>query len=124
MKTKIEEPKVPEHDKLRALKGKNQGLGYWIENCGFQSEKALEKILMAIVYMTDGKEEQGTRPTRKDLIKFLNWYMPYKKAHQRKYGIPARIDKILGDYFGIDREKLEKEKVALLDYVRKCNDAH
>ena len=124
MVTSTEVQEYPEHEKLKAIRGKNQGLGHWIENCGWRGEKTLEKILMAIIYLDDGEDTDERRPNREEIIKFLNWFMDYKKKLKKQNTFFERnVSKILAAYYDIDEQKLDDEKRVILGSIRKVNKA-
>ena len=64
---------------------------------------------------------------------FLDVFLPSKNIH---FGRPSafeggglnpihiNIQELLAEFFDIDRDKLEKEKEAILDEIRRLNDVH
>jgi len=76
--------KYPEHEKLKALDGKNQIIGDFIY--------FLDEVGLCIC----DKDEDRER------------YFPTHKT----------IEQIVGDYFDIDQNKIEKEKRMMLEGIR------
>jgi len=94
-------PTYPEHDKLGKIVEKSQAIGEFIE--WLRYVKKLHLASWMDVEYTDttlfGKEEKIIR----------------NELHIQ----PVDINNILAEYFDIDQKKLEEEKRAMLDGIRK-----
>lgn len=83
----------PEHEKLRAIKGQSQSIGSFLD---WLEEGGYSKI---------GKIHLACYDNHGDLC-----------------DVYASVQDLLAAYFGIDRQKLEQEKLAMLDELRKAHD--
>lgn len=83
----------PEHDKLHAIKDQSQAIGAFLD--WLQNEREPTIVLC-------------TRTQYK-------WDNLYQPAH-----VP--IPDLLAEYFEINQDKLEEEKVAMLDKIRKAHE--
>ena len=85
------ENKYPEHEKLTKVKDQSQTIGGFLESMGEQG------LVLAEYVAADEYSEARLVPVNKS------------------------INNILAQHFGIDLEKLEKEKLAMLDQIRESN---
>ena len=90
----------PEHEKLQAVKDKSQAIGEFVEwlqgTKGFRLAK-WEKVPDESVFADEGSEVDEL------FQQFIN------------------IEQLLAEFFGIDLQKLEQEKRAMLEQIRKLN---
>jgi len=92
--------KFPEHEKLKKIKDKSQVIGdfmSWLNDI-----KKLYLCTCTDVAELDGQDDYGD-------LEEVFW-----PAHRD-------VTKLLGEYFDIDLNKLEKEKVKMLDQIRDGN---
>lgn len=85
-----EAPQVPEHDKIKALGGKNNVVGDFLE------------------WLT----EQG----------YVIAQYEGEPGYERLWPVHKSTEEHIADYFGIDRKALNREKEALLDFIRSQHD--
>lgn len=87
----VKPPKYPEHEKLKLVKDQSQAIGEFIEWL---------------------KHEKG--------IHLAMWYEDKNVGEYLDYAIyrVGSIQKLLGEYFEIDQDKLESEKRQILDEWR------
>ncbi|QGZ16778.1 hypothetical protein PBI_DEWDROP_131 [Microbacterium phage Dewdrop] len=83
----------PEHEKLKAISGKSQEIGQFLE--WMQSEKGYQVGIF-------GDADSGENP-------------------DRLYPTYLNIQELLADYFEIDLKVIEQEKRAMLDSIRAAN---
>ncbi len=99
----IVHPQTPELDKLHAVKDKSQACGEFVE---WLKE---HKIVLAKIHEhTDHCYEDGDRvcgASKDELVLDM-----------------TRLEKHLANFFEIDLDKVEAEKRALLDEIRKVNE--
>jgi hypothetical protein len=91
-----EKTPTPELDKMKAVQDKSQAIGEFLEHLG-------EKGLVICCYASR-QDEEKTGYEEGDLIPLHN-----------------SIEKNLADYFGIDLNKVEQERRALLDELRQSS---
>jgi hypothetical protein len=101
----------PEHDKLKALEGKNQKMGYILD----RGLKYYSKAKLASLFQIVSCMVEGNGPTPIELCKFINWFSENKKEHTH-----SSIQRILSAYYGIDEQKLDAEKREMLDLLREA----
>ncbi len=93
----------PEHDKLQKVRDNSQEIGCFLE--WLNSTKQIHLAKWVDVEYTD--EDRFGRP---------------KKIIRNELCVqPTDINAILAEYFNIDLKKLEEEKRAMLDEIRKLN---
>lgn len=113
----------PEHDKLTAIKDESQLIGEFIETSGYilaQYREAGDNGQPPYIWL------YGKHHTK---VPDLGDYIAGRAEHNPDYeswgealvpvGLP--ITQILADYFDIDLRKIEDEKRAMLDQLRKAN---
>lgn len=88
----MEKPQTPELDKMLAEKEKSQVIGSFLDEVG-------EKGWALCEWTEDENSRSGGEYTQ----------------------VRGGIETILAEYFGVDEEKAEKERIALLEYVRSQN---
>lgn len=115
----------PEHDKLQGIQEESQAIGEFIENGGYilcrfreQGNNGQPRFVWREGHerMTDGEVR---RPTEQDFLRgraeenpnYDSWGSGYCMA-------PGSIQDKLAAYFGIDQERLEAEKRAMLESIR------
>lgn len=91
----------PEHEKLHAIKDKSQAIGEFVEWLGS------EGIVLARYHAHDENclNEHGR--------------LGCGMSRERLYPEHLAIRKMLAHYFGIDEDRLEAEKRAMLDEIRR-----
>lgn len=134
----IEYPKTPELDKINAVKVQSQAIGEFLDIfcrrkgytlCSHREEGNNGKpryVWCAGVKKAklDGQKPTDRKPGRFDYInndafrnpEFDDWLEGY-------YPASASVEKLLAEHFGIDMNKAEDERRAVLDYVRAANAA-
>lgn len=96
MKSKV---KTPELEKIRANRQESQSIGNFLD--WLHSEQELH------ICAYDGECEEGFGPD--------NWHGIYTEERDS-------IEKLLARYFDIDLNKVESERQALLDELRRNNE--
>lgn len=91
----------PEHEKLRGLAGKNQTCGEFLEWLQ-QRYTIAEYHTHSVNCLDDGG------------------YPVCGSSEKSLYTASLNIPKLLAEFFEIDESKLEQEKVAMLDDLRKA----
>lgn len=105
--------KYPEHDHLKVNAASSQAIGEFIE--WFEQDGRA---------LAEGHLHTDECDPPRDYARFPGRQCGrYESNHGILYtweppGRGARIDRILALYFGIDREKLEAEKMAMLEELR------
>ena len=106
------EQKYPEHEKLQAVKDKSQAIGEFLEWLSSVKQIRFAK------WLKDFRD-----PTLKEI----------KEAKQQGFKTPKRVEwdvfvqqqmeikKWLAEFYEIDTNKLETEKRAMLEEIRKAN---
>lgn len=104
--------KYPEHTRLRALKGDNQKIGDFLTWLGEQGVILCKNEQEPDFEAIQDQEEQARARRQWDRRdpELQPWYQP--------------TEKILALYFEIDMDKLEREKVAMLDELRASHGDH
>jgi hypothetical protein len=114
------DPTYPEHEKLRAVQDQARKLGVfleWLESGGRWIAEYHE-------HNADCDEHQRGEPPACGMIgksRTGHWYLPALYTWNPP-GQGERIERILALYFGIDLDKLQQEKAAMLDELRAEND--
>lgn len=121
-----EECKWPEHAKLRACDGANQTIGRfieWLSENNYEickrrvptDEDTRGRHLDAIVDdLHDRNRLTGPHDWLTQLVDALANNQVYLPANRR-------IEEWIADHFGIDARKLEDEKVAMVEEMRRMN---
>ena len=95
----------PEHEKLQKVVDKSQEIGNFIE--WIRSTKAFHFAKYVAVEYED--TDRFNKPKK----------CTVNELHVQPYDINA----LLAEYFGIDANKLEQEKCAMLEELRKANES-
>jgi hypothetical protein len=94
----------PEHEKLKAVAAESQKLGQVLENLRFAPKSHWRSIALSLEeYLSESNH----------LYKFAVWF----EANHKEQRLQP-IQKILANYFGIDLNKLDDEKRAMLESMR------
>ncbi len=96
----MSESKFPEHEKLKEVQPRSQSCGElidWLKH---------EKGLVLAEWVTPTWQELGYSQE------------PRARIEPRLVPAPLNVRKLLAEFFGIDEEKLEEEKRAMLDAMR------
>ena len=102
-------PVYPEHEKLRMVWPKIQAIGCFLDWLG--DEKRW--FLAAVGTPPTLEEPEGRRPDIADAIVSI-----VKHARSEIVQVRYTIPDLLAEFFGIDQEKLEAEKLAMLAVMR------
>lgn len=103
MSTETQPREYPEHQKLKAIKDKSQTIGEFLE--WLTSE---QKIVLA-----KGHEHGETCEDEEGEVNCGQW-------EGQLYGVQKPITQWLAEYFNIDQRKLDAEKEAMLEELRKA----
>lgn len=103
-------PRYPEHDKLRAVKDKSQAIGSFIEF-------GIPKLGFALCLEHKHDDGCGEVEFEREGREVRECGL-FEGEYLRQYG---RIEKILADHFGINEDRLEKEKRKMIDECRRAN---
>lgn len=110
----------PEHEKLQAIKDESQAIGEFIEDgpytlCEWKNSPDVPRWI-------DSRTGTDKTPHHRDVSPFAthsvanpDWF------DEGYYPIHKSINQILADHFDIDLDKIEREKRAMLDELRKAN---
>ena len=93
---------TPETDKMIAVKDKSQAIGEFIEWLGTEGMIIARYATKEDEWADEGEERVATGTYEGDLLPVL-----------------TSIEKILAQYFGVDLNKAEKEKRAILESLKK-----
>lgn len=121
----------PEHDKLAAVKDQSQAIGSFLDHgpwtlCLWQEDGNNGKPMY--VWSEDSatgkrKSESGESASRWDYANgHANRNPEYEEWEEGFFPVYRPIEKLLAEYFGIDLERLEAEKRAMLEEQRRLND--
>lgn len=112
-----EQAKYPEHEKLRALGGKNQETGDFLEWL-----KDTKRYVLALHVQRCEKCEREWDPDSDGYCKHCAWKPRFTdEPTVRLEPSFARTADLLAEYYGIDQARLEAEKRAMLDALREAN---
>lgn len=136
-------PTYPEHDKLRVVRDKSQAIGEFLE---WLEEKHFVELQQRFVREEDEEGEPVYRNSEGEVVP--DWPPPQscglyernsqmRREREQREGIERRLiphpggeilrpfpmhkEKLLAEFFGIDRNKLEEEKRAMLEQCRRMN---
>ena len=101
----MKQPDCPECEKLSAVHEESQKLGLFLDWL-FSTNGTLCQFRDAVMYDEDG---EITSRWSENVCSDPEGFYPNGKS----------IEKILAEYFEIDLNKVEKERSALLEYIRK-----
>ena len=93
----------PEHEKLAAIKDQSQAIGEFIDWCTSTHGVSLAEWEPAQVRTTRG-------------------HFGHRRIERRMHPTTHRLANLLAEFFGIDNQKLEAEKRAMLDEMRRLNE--
>ena len=100
----IEQSQTPELDKLHAVHEKSQACGEFVEWLGTE-----KRIVLAMPH------------THTSYCRDEHWHLNCDVHSGELVGVHVGINKLLAEFFEIDLDKVEAEKCALLDEIRKAN---
>lgn len=106
-------PSYPEHEKLSAVQDQSQTIGEFLDFSGYH--------LCRIVRAGNNGEPRYSNPDGSDPSDVGGMRREHNPAFEEwgdHYQPVGSIDAVLAEYFGIDRDALEREKRAMLDTIR------
>jgi len=107
---------TPECDKLLAAKDKAQIIGEFLE--WLQSGEADDSSFKRSIFLASygiNSEEWDSRKGRYELLPEEEWNVSEKRIDCFRYN----TEKLLAKFFGIDTNKLEEERRAMLEELQK-----
>lgn len=116
----------PEHDKLSAVKDASQAIGEFLDTCGMtlcRWHEAGDNGEPRIVWRPSYRGPDGCGTYRDPVLSdVLNgWAMENPAREEWDEGflpVMLGIERVLADHFGIDLDKIEAEKRAILEAIR------
>lgn len=114
----------PEHEKLKAIKGKSQAIGGfldWLRDGGLSDDHGAV-MLAYYPYITERPVYKGSFPDMEVVD-----YEPIPREEWERsselHSLSYPLDSLLAQFFEIDLNKLEEEKRAMLEECRKVHEA-
>ena len=107
---------TPECDKMLAVQEKSQAIGEfleWLQSGEVEQNLPMKRSIFLAAYRVKCEDRHGEMLEEGDWTLSDVYIDPYTYSTER----------LLAEFFGIDLEKAEKEKRALLEEMRKCQDA-
>lgn len=132
-------PEYPEHEKLEAIRGQRDTVQRFLDWLMFEQGYDLSVPhehtddcrcrhdwhtggLHKPAYGGDDRECPACGASRRDLLDFptiAGFVCGYSEGQAQRLNLHARD--IVADYFDIDLDKIQREKVKMLDFVRELN---
>jgi len=114
--------KYPEHEKLSKIKDESQSIGEFMEWLEGEKEMHLGTYHKHDERCINPEWHDDVNKGKDPIFSEEEWVDKFMCGCQENELVPIHYDvqKLLAEFFGIDLDKLEKEKRAMLDELQKA----